>query len=86
MNIRKYSKFKKIIKIKHKKRLIVIIKKGDLSLLKNTSWCLSNFFCGSPIPDFEMVKGAIPTLCDMFINVTDKEAKTDILWALSHIT
>ena len=57
-----------------------------MSLLRNTAWCLSNCVRGKPIPNFDMVKGAVPTLCDMLINVGDEEAKTDILWALSYLT
>ena len=64
----------------------IIIIKGNMSLLRNAAWCLSNCIRGKPIPDLELVKEAIPILCDMLINVSDDEVKTDVLWALSYLT
>ena len=55
-------------------------------LIRNTAWCLSNFFRGKPIPNLEFVKVALPTLYDMLVNVTDEEALSDILWAFSYLT
>ena len=57
-----------------------------MSLLRNTAWCLSNCVRGKPIPEFELVEEAVPILCDMLINVSDEEVKTDVLWALSYLT
>ena len=47
---------------------------------------MSNCVRGKPVPNFDLVKEAIPILCDMLINVSDDEVKTDVLWALSYLT
>jgi hypothetical protein len=50
-----------------------------LSLLRNTSWTLSNLCRGKPSPQFCVVSPAIPLL-SKFLNSNDNEVLTDACW------
>eukprot|EP00953_Heterococcus_sp_UTEX-ZZ885_P026895 14488-Heterococcus_DN1.PRE.1 len=54
-------------------------------MLRNATWTLSNFCRGKPQPDFNMVRGALPTLAQL-IHSMDEEVLTDACWALSYLS
>ncbi|XP_062198232.1 importin subunit alpha-1b-like isoform X2 [Phragmites australis] len=56
-----------------------------LSLLRNTTWALSNLCRGSPEPDFEHVKPALLVL-QQLIHSKDELVLSDACWALSYLS
>jgi hypothetical protein len=56
-----------------------------LSLMRNSTWALSNLCRGKPTPDFKHICQALPMLSTL-INVHDDEVNTDACWALSYIS
>jgi importin subunit alpha-1 len=54
-------------------------------LLKNVTWALSNLCRGSPAPNRDMIRPAVPVLKNL-ITHAEKEVVTDACWALSYIT
>lgn len=58
---------------------------AKLSMLRNTTWTLSNFCRGKPQPPFAEAKAALPAL-ERLINSDDEEVLTDACWALSYLS
>jgi len=65
--------------------LMQLHQNSKISMLRNATWTLSNFCRGKPQPDFEMVKGALPTLGQLIYS-PDEEVLTDACWALSYLS
>jgi importin subunit alpha-6/7 len=59
---------------------------ANISLLRNVTWCLSNFCRGKPQPDLNKVQPAIGVLLHLIQNSNDAEVMTDALWALSYLS
>lgn len=57
-----------------------------LSFVRNVSWTLANLCRGRPSPDFNLVRGAIPSLANTLINSDQEDVLTDICWAFSYLT
>lgn len=62
-----------------------LTERSKLSMLRNATWTLSNFCRGKPQPEFNMVRGALPTLAQL-IHSMDEEVLTDACWALSYLS
>lgn len=56
-----------------------------LSLMRNTTWTISNLCRGKPIPDFKLVQDALPLLSRLLWS-NDTETVTDACWALSYLS
>ena len=56
------------------------------SMIKNSSWAISNLCRGKPGPLYEMVKDAMPVLAEVVKSHHDTEILSDSLWALSHLS
>jgi importin subunit alpha-1 len=54
--------------------------------IKHGTWALSNLCRGKPLPPFNKVKDAIPTLCRVVGEEIDSEVLTDACWALSYLS
>ncbi|KAL9657710.1 hypothetical protein ABK040_005063 [Willaertia magna] len=66
--------------------LIEILKKEtSLRVKRDTTWTLSNCFRGKPIPEWHLVKEAIPLLSTL-IYESDEDILTDACWALSYLS
>ena len=59
--------------------------KTRISLMRNTTWTISNLCRGKPIPNFNLVKEALPLLSKLLFT-TDNETVTDACWALSYMS
>ncbi|GAU44539.1 hypothetical protein TSUD_335210 [Trifolium subterraneum] len=57
----------------------------ELSMLRNSTWTLSNFCKGKPQPAFELVRPALPVLQRLIFS-DDPEVLTYACWALSYLT
>mmetsp|Transcript_33066 Transcript_33066/g.73674 ORF Transcript_33066/g.73674 Transcript_33066/m.73674 type:complete len:547 (-) Transcript_33066:37-1677(-) len=57
---------------------------GKTSMMRNSTWALSNLCRGKPPPPFEWVSGALPTLAQLTMSI-DIEVLTDSCWALSYL-
>ena len=69
------------------KNIVLNLKEpGSISLLRNVTWCLSNFCRGKPQPSLAKVKPAIPVLLHLIQNSNDMEVMTDALWAMSYLS
>jgi len=58
---------------------------GNLSMMRNATWTLSNFCRGKPQPNFSLVAPALPVLAKLIFSA-DNEILTDACWALSYIS
>ena len=58
---------------------------SKLTMLRNATWALSNFFRGKPKPNFDLVKPSLPTLAQLILN-QDEEVVMDSCWALSFLS
>lgn len=56
-----------------------------LTMIRNATWCMSNFCRGKPKPDFTQIQGCIPVLAKLIMQ-SDPEVLTDSCWALSYVT
>ena len=56
-----------------------------LSIIRNTTWSLSNLCRGKPAPDLQIVRQALPLLARL-LNSQDPDTVTDACWALSYIS
>ena len=59
--------------------------KPKLSMLRNSSWTLSNFCRGKPQPQFASVRIALPVLAKL-INSEDEEVLANACWALAYLS
>lgn len=68
--------------------IATILDKGSpgTSLVRNASWALSNLVRGRPIPDFNKVKRAVPSLCKVLMENDHEDILIDVCWALSYIS
>jgi HEAT repeat protein len=69
-------------------RLLYILdpaQKPKITMVRNATWCVSNFCRGKPRPNFQQILPVIPTLAKLLMN-SDNEVLTDSCWALSYIT
>jgi hypothetical protein len=56
-----------------------------LSMLRHGTWTLSNFCRGTPRPQFQTVRPALPILKQLLFQLDD-DVLTDACWALSYLT
>lgn len=56
-----------------------------LTMIRNATWCMSNFCRGKPKPDFTQIQSCIPVLAKLIMQ-SDPEVLTDSCWALSYVT
>jgi importin subunit alpha-6/7 len=67
--------------------LIQIIYNSDnKSTIKHGTWALSNLCRGKPLPEYELVKDALPVLAKVLLTQDDPEVITDATWALSYLS
>jgi hypothetical protein len=66
--------------------LKIINETQKFATLKHGTWDLSNLCRGKPLPDFNLVYRAIPTLAKVIKESTDPEILTDAVWALSYLS
>lgn len=69
-------------------RLIDILnhpQEPKMTMIRNATWCMSNFCRGKPKPKFEQIKSCIPVLAKL-VSKRDAEVLTDSCWALSYVT
>ena len=64
----------------------VVNRTNDDTLVKHGCWALSNLCRGSPLPKYDLVKAAIPVLCQAIAcgRLTDREIVADCCWAISY--
>jgi len=58
---------------------------SKLTMLRNSTWTLSNFCRGKPQPVFDLVRPALPMLAQL-VTSSDEEVLTDACWALSYLS
>ncbi|KAG7537232.1 Armadillo [Arabidopsis suecica] len=58
---------------------------ATLSILRNATWTLSNFFRGNPSPLFDLVKPALPVL-KRLVHSDDEQVLSDACWAFSNLS
>eukprot|EP01059_Diplonema_ambulator_P033175 TRINITY_DN6816_c0_g1_i1.p2 TRINITY_DN6816_c0_g1~~TRINITY_DN6816_c0_g1_i1.p2 ORF type:complete len:515 (+),score=190.37 TRINITY_DN6816_c0_g1_i1:56-1600(+) len=63
--------------------LKIIHSNPKITTLRNATWCLSNLFRGKPIPDFDRISPALPTLAQLVYHADD-EVVADACWAVSY--
>jgi len=56
-----------------------------ITMLRNATWCMSNFCRGKPKPSFDKIQSCIPVIAKLLMQ-RDEEVLTDSCWALSYIT
>lgn len=56
-----------------------------LTMIRNATWCMSNFCRGKPKPNFDQIREGIPVLAKLLMQ-NDPEVLTDACWALSYVT
>merc|ERR1712130_99844 len=56
-----------------------------MSMIRNATWCMSNFCRGKPKPNFDQIKACVPVLAKLVMQ-NDNEVLTDSCWALSYVT
>jgi len=56
-----------------------------LTMIRNATWCMSNFCRGKPKPNFDQIREGIPVLTKLLMQ-NDPEVLTDACWALSYVT
>ncbi len=62
-----------------------LVPDAKLDLIRKATWTLSNFCRGEPVPDFDKVRNALPTLASLII-ARDKDVLADALWALLYLS
>jgi hypothetical protein len=70
-------------------RLITILTNEQtspkLTMIRNATWCMSNFCRGKPKPKFDQIRACVPVLAKLLLQ-NDPEVLTDSCWALSYVT
>ena len=67
--------------------LIKIIENtNNKNTIKHGTWALSNLCRGRPLPNFDLVKDAIPTFSKVLKEEVDSEVLTDAAWAMSYLS
>lgn len=67
--------------------LLNISQPSSVSLLRNTTWALSNFCRGKPQPPIATLAPALPVLYNLVMSQQqDQETIIDAIWALSYIS
>lgn len=78
-----------VLKTNNSMRLLIAIlnapKQPKVTMVRNATWCMSNFCRGKPKPRFEEIKACIPVFAKLVMQ-RDDEILTDSCWALSYIT
>jgi len=65
--------------------MTVLRESEKTSMMRNSTWTLSNLCRGKPAPPFEWVSPALGTLANLIYS-SDVEVLTDACWALSHLS
>merc|ERR1719331_620940 len=65
--------------------MTVLRESEKTSMMRNSTWTLSNLCRGKPPPPFEWVSPALGTLANL-ITMSDTEVLTDACWALSYLS
>jgi len=66
--------------------ILAVLREADnTSLLRNTTWTLSNLCRGKPPPDFSWVSPALPTLANL-LHTNDTEVMIDACWAFCYLS
>ena len=66
--------------------LYIIDNSKNKNTIKHGTWAVSNLCRGRPLPDFDLVKKAIPTLSRVMQEEVDPEVLTDAAWAISYLS
>ena len=67
--------------------LIKIIENtNNKNTVKHGTWALSNLCRGRPLPQYELVKSAIPILAKVLMTNSEYEVLTDAAWSLSNLS
>lgn len=64
----------------------IIYTSENKSTIKHGTWALSNLCRGKPLPDYDLVKDALPVLAKVLLTQDDPEVITDATWALSYLS
>eukprot|EP01156_Anaeramoeba_ignava_P020876 Anaeramoba_ignava/c17442_g1_i1.p1 GENE.c17442_g1_i1~~c17442_g1_i1.p1 ORF type:complete len:301 (-),score=91.09 c17442_g1_i1:207-986(-) len=64
--------------------LKILQNSSKVSVIRNTTWAISNLCRGDPYPNFQIFKPLLDTLVKL-LNYNNKEIKIDILWSLSYL-
>ena len=61
---------------------------NDPCLIEHSGWALSNMCRGQPLPNYEIIKDAIPVLADLVARglIKDKSIMADCCWGISYNT
>merc|ERR1719356_757198 len=66
--------------------IMAVLREAEkISIMRNTTWTLSNLCRGKPPPPFEWVSPALGTLANLIYS-SDVEVLTDACWALSYLS
>eukprot|EP01063_Lacrimia_lanifica_P033548 TRINITY_DN599_c0_g1_i1.p1 TRINITY_DN599_c0_g1~~TRINITY_DN599_c0_g1_i1.p1 ORF type:complete len:515 (+),score=216.44 TRINITY_DN599_c0_g1_i1:55-1599(+) len=67
--------------------LINVVSGGNprITTLRTATWAMTNLCRGKPIPQFHLIKGAIPVFAQMLMQSSDEEMLQDAAWGLSYI-
>ena len=56
------------------------------SLVRNTSWTLSNLCRGRPAPQFSKIQRLVSSLAKVLVENDDEDILVDVCWAFSYIS